>query len=72
MGTPHRPAPAVHLSPPGAEPAGRRGAVEHEGPGRGVTVEDRPGPRDRADLLAGAAGQTAKAAGSGEGCGAGA
>ena len=71
MGTPHRVAPAVHLSPPGSEPACGGGKAEHQGTSRGVTVENWTGPCQRDDLSAGAASEAVKAAGSGAGCGTG-
>ncbi len=67
MGTPYRLAPAVRLSPQQAEPVGGRKAAEHQGPGHGVQVENRPGSRHRTDLPSGAAGQAAEVAGFGVG-----
>ncbi len=49
----------------GSEPVGRRGSVEFERPGCGVEVKNRARRGNRADLSAGAAGQTAETAGSG-------
>src|SRR5690554_6411703 len=71
MGAPPWPPPALRLSPDGPEPAGRRGAAEHERPSSGVALEDRARQGHRADLPAGAAGQAAEAAGPGPGCTAG-
>ena len=67
MGTTARFAPAVRLSPHGPEPAGGRGTAEHKGSGGGVALKDRARQGHRADLPAGATGETAKAAGPGAG-----
>ena len=72
MGTAARATPAVRLSADGSQPAGCRGAAEHEGPSRGVALEDRARQGHRADLPAGAAGQAVEAVGSRAGCRAGA
>ena len=72
MGTATRSAVAVRLSPNGSEPAGGGGTAEHERPGGGVALENRARKGHRADLPAGATGETAEAAGSGAGCRAGA
>ena len=70
MGTPHRIAAEVYLSPQGTEPLGSRGAAEFERTRGSVQVKDRTRCDDCADLPAGATSQIAKAAGSGAGCGA--
>ena len=50
VGATHRAAPAVLLSPGGAELAGGGGAAQQGWPGSCLTLKNRTGPDDRADL----------------------
>ena len=63
MGAAARPAPALRQSPTWPESAGGEWTDEHEGPSRGVALEDRARKGHRSDLPARAAGQAAEAAG---------
>jgi hypothetical protein len=68
MGAATRSASALRLSPDGSEPAGGRGTAEYEGSGGGLPIKDWARKGHRADLPAGATGETAEAAEPSAGC----